>query len=111
MEEPVLHFFDTEENVKSELYFDFVEPNTYIIDKPKNQYHTSQLEIHAASTVSAEARLELLKANQMEVNLACQNLQPVIMDTGASLAITSDKSDFLPNTYQEITSLKLGGMW
>ena len=46
----------------------------------------------------------------MEVNLALQNQHAVIMDTGASLAITGDKNDFLPNTYKEITSLKLGGM-
>ena len=32
------------------------------------------------------------------------------MDSGASLAITGDRQDFLPDTYQEVKSLKLGGM-
>ena len=55
--------------------------------------------MYTAPAVSTEAGLELLKADEMEVNLAYQNQYPVIRDTGASLAITGDKSDFLPNTY------------
>ena len=42
--------------------------------------------------------------------MASQALHPVIFDTGASLAITGQKQDFITNTYEEVQSLKLGGM-
>ena len=60
--------------------------------------------------VSQEAGLELLTPSDVQVNMALQPLYPVIFDTGASLAITGNKQDFLPNTYKEVHSLKLGGM-
>ena len=41
-----------------------------------------------------EAGLELLRARDMEINLALQNQHQVIEDTGASLAITGGKRDF-----------------
>ena len=60
--------------------------------------------------VSQEAGLELLTTSDVQVNMALQPLYPVIFDTGASLAFTGNKQDFLPNTYKEVHSLKLGGM-
>ena len=71
---------------------------------------------NATPTVSKLAGLELLQLLQLQelqelqVKIVSHNLQPVIFDTGASLAITGQRSDFLPNTYQEVHSLKLGGM-
>ena len=47
---------------------------------------------------------------ELQANLAVHNASPVIFDTGASLAITGDEQDFLPDTLTEVTSLKPGGM-
>ena len=51
-----------------------------------------------------------MKEQELEVNLSIQDNQLIIIDTGASLAITGNKMDFLPNTYYEVNALKLGGM-
>ena len=51
-----------------------------------------------------------MKVQELEVNLSIQDNQPIIIDTGASLTITGNKMDFLPNTYHEVNALKLGGM-
>ena len=54
--------------------------------------------------------MELIQPSDLQVNLANSIYSPIIFDTGASLAITGDKEDFLPDTFKEVTSLKLGGM-
>ena len=109
-EESVLYFFDALEKFKSELYFDFLEPTIHTIDTELRQSQSNQASVYTVPVVSIEAGLELLKARDMDINLALQNQHPVIMDTGASLVITGDTRDFLPDTYQEVTSLKLGGI-
>ena len=65
---------------------------------------------YAVPTVSADSSLELLEVHKLEANMAINNYHPIIIGTGASLAITGNKQDFIPNIYQEVTSLKLGGM-
>ena len=66
--------------------------------------------VNTAATVFADPGLELLTPEEVQANTSPHLLHPVIFDTGASLAITGCQSDFLPNTYKPITSLKLGGM-
>ena len=70
--EPVLYFFGTMDSVKQELYFNFFEPTTYVLNDIPNQYQSREIKSYTAPAVSIEARLELLKTQYMEVNLALQ---------------------------------------
>ena len=62
-------------------------------------------------SVSIEPRLEFLKPTEIKVNTTMQDHQLIIMDTGASLAMTGNKQDFLPASFREVSLLKLGGIF
>ena len=68
------------------------------------------METNIAPAVSSQAGLELFQPADLQVNFAGTHLSPIIFDTGASLAITGERNDFLPQTFREVTTLKLGGM-
>ena len=87
-----------------------MHPTTHVINTLSHSDIDQILEGNNAPTVSTEARLELLRLVEVEANTDVQDYQPIIMDTGASLAITGNKQDFVPYSYQEVTSLTLGGM-
>lgn len=103
-------FFDTMDYEMPDLQLDLLPTTTHVINTLSNNILQDESQGNNAPTVSIEAGLELLKPAEIEMNVAMQNQQPIIMDTGASLAITGNKQDFLPDTYQEVTSLALGGM-
>ena len=96
---------------KDELVFDFLPTTTHIVNTSTSgpTLDITQ-ESHAAPAVSMEAGLELFEPRDKEINLADKLVCPVIFDTGASLAITGNQADFLPNSLKPITTLKLGGM-
>ena len=50
------------------------------------------------------------KSFDLQINMSMINLESVVFDTDASLAITRYKDDFVRNTYHEVEALKLGGM-
>ena len=110
IKELALNYFDAVEEHKPELYFDLLEPIVHVINTVSHQKQSNQTSINAIPALSMEAGLELLKTQDMEVNLALKNQYLIIMDTGASLSITVNKKDFVPDTYQEVTSLKLRDM-
>ena len=93
-----------------ELFLDFVPNITHTVKVCKPKQPLSSVESLAAPAISTKAGLELLKPVDLQLNLTGNAPCTVIFDTGASLAITGDKQDFLPNTFKEVTSLKLGGM-
>ena len=104
-------FYDALEHEQMGLELEMIHKTTHVINTLKNYKSTNGASlVCTAPTVSAEAGLELLKMQELEVNLSIQDNQPIIIDTGASLAITGNKMDFLPNTYLEVNALKLGGM-
>lgn len=89
------------------LVLDLLRIWQHTVNVANNQ---SDLQCNTLPTISDKAGLELLQLWDLQVNMVCHNLQAVILDTGASLAITGAKTDFQPNTNWEVTSLKLGGM-
>ena len=103
-------YFDAQENLNNELHFDFCSAELYTVYALANTKASDIVQSYAIPTVSTDSSLELLKVQELEANMAMNNYHPIIIDTGASLAITGNKQDFIPNTYQEVTSLKLGGM-
>ena len=105
-------FFESSEEEQSgkELQLEFLRTTTHVINTLRHMHMDQILEGNNAPTVSIEAGLELLRPAEIEINTAIPNYQPIIMDTGASLAITGSKQDFVPDSYQEVTSLKFGGM-
>ena len=100
-------FFDASEFMDTPLYLDFIDKKLHIINT--TEFHGAT-QVNTAPAVSTEAGLELLNPSDIQANMALQKLRPVIFDTGASLAITGDKEDFIKDTYHEVTSMKLGGM-
>ena len=100
-------YFDAKDTYLKESTLNLLEPRQHVV---KVKLNNNGILCNAAPTVSKLAGLELLQLSELQVNTASHHLQPVIFDTGASLAITGQRSDFLPNTYQEVHSLKLGGM-
>ena len=90
------------------LTLNLITPKKHLIKLPSS--NTESMLCNTAPTISKTAAMELLQPPDLHINTAIHNLQPVFFDTGASLAITGDKSDFLPNTYREVHSLKLDGM-
>ena len=102
-----LNFYSTNE----ELWMDVVpQIKTYQIDTTGNKFQQNSIALNTAPAVSIKADLELIQPTDLQVNLANNALVPIIFDTWASLAITSDKQNFLPNTFKKVTSLKLGEM-
>ena len=101
-----LYFFDADE-FNETLIFPDLWIKHHAVDVSKLPLDST---INTAPAVSSKAELELLTPQDLQVNMASHKLQPIIFDTGASLAITGDKQDFLPSTYHEVTTLKLGGM-
>jgi len=67
-------------------------------------------EVNVAPAISIKAQDELFSSLDLEVNIISKPVYPVIFDTGASLAITGSEQDFLPDSFKENHSLKLGGM-
>ena len=80
------------------------------IDNTGNIFQQDSIALNTSPAVSIKAGLELIQPTDLQVNLANNASVPIIFDTGASLAITGDKQDFLPNTFKEVAPLKLGGM-
>ena len=105
-----LVYFDAQENLNNEIHFDFCSAELYIVYALANTKASDIVQSYAIPTVSTDSSLELLKVQELEANMAMNNYHPIIIDTGASLAITGNKQDVIPNTYQEVTSLKLGVM-
>ena len=105
-----LVYFDAQENLNNELYFDFCSTELHTVYALANTKASDIVQSYAVPTVSADSSLELLEVHKLEANMAIINYHPIIIGTGASLAITGNKQDFIPNIYQEVTSLKLGGM-
>ena len=103
-----IEFFGAKEIDTKPLTLDLVTPRINLIKTTSNNDESTLC--NSVSTVSKIAELELLQSLELHINAALHNLIPVIFDTGTSLVITGKKSDFLPNTYQEVHSLKLGGM-
>ena len=101
------NFFDSIDPTTSELSLNLINPLHHIVNVTKNHNGT---QYHAVTTVSQQAGLELLTSSELQINMASWALHPVIFDTGASLAITEHKQDFIANTYEEVHSLKLGGI-
>ena len=85
---------------------------THIIDTVmgKATHMKDEFMLNVAPAISAKSEEELFTSLDLEVNLLTSPLQPVIFDTGASLAITGDKEDFLSDSFKETSHLKLGGM-
>ena len=110
IEEMMQHteFFDARDIDTKTWTLNLISPKKHLIKLPSSD--TESILCNTAPTISKTAALELLQPPDLHINTAIHNLQPVIFDTGASHAITGDKSDFLPNTYREVHSLKLGGM-
>ena len=98
------------EHEQLELDLHITQEVTHVVNTLSNLEDINDSFAYTAPTVSSEAGLELLKEQELEVNLSIQDNQPIIIDTGASLAITGNKMDFLPNTYYEVNALKLGEM-
>ena len=105
-----LVYFDAQENLSNQLCFDFCSAELHTIYALANTKALDIVQSYAVPTVSADSSLELLEVHKLEANMAINNYHPIIIGTGASLAITGNKQDFIPNIYQEVTSLKLGGM-
>ena len=104
------YYFDAVEKETHSLQFDLHLSKHHYVNTTLNTTPVSGTQVCTAPMVSAKGGLELLREQDLEVNLTMQDKMPVILDTGASLAITGNKHDFLPNTYQELHDLKLGGM-
>ena len=101
------NFYSTNED----LWMDVVpQIKTHQIDATGNISQEDSIALNTAPAVSIKAGLELIQPTDLQVKLANNAFVPIIFDTGASLVITGDKQDFLPNTFKEVTSLKLGGM-
>jgi len=92
------------------LFLNFLPGKTHIINATSSRQSSEPLSVNTAPVVSLQAGLELLSPMDLQVNIAGTHLCPIIFDTGASLAITGDRNDFLPDTYEEVTTLRLGGM-
>ena len=72
---------------------------THIINTVTATSRHTIMDDNTAPAVSIEAGLELIKSIDLQVNLDDNHSNPVIFDTGASLAIPGDKQDFLPDTF------------
>ena len=101
----------TAHDTNKDLWIDVIpQIKTHKINTTGNTLQQDSIISNTAPAVSIKAGLELILPTDLQVNQATNVLVPIIFDTGASLAITGDKQDFLPNTFKEVTSLKLGGM-
>ena len=109
-EDITFKFQDAVEHEQLELDLNITQEVTHVVNTLSNLEDRNDPFAYTAPAVSSKAGLELLKEQELEVNLSVQDNQPIIIDTGASLAITGNKMDFLTNTYYEVNALKLGGM-
>ena len=103
-------YFEASEYEQAKLQLDLIQSTTHVINTLQiNDVHCID-QSNNDPIVCIEAGLELLKPAEIEINTAMQDHQPIIMDTGTSLAIFGNRQDFLPELFQEVTSLKWGGM-
>lgn len=85
---PHIKFLDARDIDTKTLTLDLITPKKHLI-KVLSTNHESIL-CSTAPMISKTTALELLQPPDLYINTALHNLQPVIFDTGASLAITGE---------------------
>ena len=83
---------------------------THVINIVKELPVSVNNEGNIAPAILVKAQDKLFSSLDLEVNIISRPVNPVIFDTGASLAITGHQQDFLPNSFKATQQLKLGGM-